>query len=118
MAEYVDGFAFPIAKNRLEEYQKLAKAVGEIWKEHGALEYREYVGDDMQLEGTRSFVDAVATTDDEVVIFGWVAFESRELRDAANQKVATDPRVAELMAGSETGFDPSRMAYGGFASLV
>jgi uncharacterized protein YbaA (DUF1428 family) len=118
MTQYIDGFVFPISRDRLDEYRRLAKAVAEIWKEHGALEYREYVGDDMMLEGTQSFTDLAAASEDEVIVFGWVEFESREARDLANEKVAADPRVADLMSSSDSGFDAKRMAYGGFHSLV
>ncbi len=118
MADYIDGFALPIPRDRLDAYRRVVEAVAEIWKEHGALDYREYVGDDLMLEGTRSFTDLVAATEGEVIVFGWVAFESREARDLANEKVAADPRMAELVDSSNTGFDAKRMAYGGFQSFV
>ena len=118
MAHYIDGFVLPIQRDRLNEYKRLAEAVAEIWKEHGALDYREYVGDDLYLEGTRSFTDLVAATEDETIVFGWVVFDSREARDLANEKVAADPRVVELMESSNSGFDAERMAYGGFQSFV
>jgi uncharacterized protein YbaA (DUF1428 family) len=118
MAQYIDGFAYPISRAHLDEYRQLVEAVSAIWKEHGALDYREFVGDDMSLPGTRSFTDLVSASEDEVIIFGWVEFESREARDVTNKKVATDPRVAELMASSNSGFDAARMAYGGFKSFV
>ncbi len=118
MANYIDGFVLPIPRDRLSDYQAVVEAIAHIWREHGALDYREYVGDDLSLEGTRSFTDAVAATADEAIVFGWVVFESREARDQANSKVAADPRVAELMASSDTGFDAERMVYGGFRSFV
>ena len=118
MAHYIDGFVLPIQRERLNEYKRLAEAVAEIWKEHGALDYREYVGDDLKLEGTRSFTDLVAATEDETIVFGWVIFDSREARDLANEKVAADPRMADLIASSNSGFDAKRMAYGGFQSLI
>lgn len=118
MAHYIDGFVLPIPRDRLSDYKRLVEAVAEIWKEHGALDYREYVGDDMQLEGTRSFTDLMASSEQEAIIFGWVVFESREARDRANEKVATDPRMADLMESSNSGFDAQRMAYGGFKVLV
>ena len=117
MSHYIDGFVFPIRRDRLNEYKRLAEAVAEVWKEHGALDYCEYAGDDMNLEGTRSFTDLVAATEDEIIVFGWVVFDSREARDLANKKVAADPRVADLMASSNSGFDAKRMAYGGFQSF-
>ena len=118
MANYIDGYAFPIRSDHLDEYRRLAEAVAEIWKEHGALEYREYVGDDLIRDGTRSFTDLAAATDGEVIVFGWVEFESRAARDLANEKVAADPRMADLVKSSNAGFDAERMAYGGFQSLV
>lgn len=118
MSNYIDGFVLPVAREHLDDYQLLVKAVAEIWKEHGALDYREYIGDDLILDGTRSFGDVTAASEDEIIIFGWVEFESRAIRDFANEKVAADPRVAELVESSSSGFDAKRMIYGGFQSLV
>jgi uncharacterized protein YbaA (DUF1428 family) len=118
VAHYIDGFVLPVPRNRLDEYRRVVEAAAEIWKEYGALEYREYIGDDLILEGTRSFTDVVAATDGEAIVFGWVVFESREARDSANEKVAADPRMAELIDSSNSGFDAKRMAYGGFQSFV
>ena len=118
MANYIDGFVLPVSRERLDEYKLLVEAVADIWKEHGALEYREYVGDDLMLAGTRSFADLAAATESEVIVFGWVEFESRAARDLANERVAADPRVTDLMKSSNSGFDAERMAYGGFLPLV
>ena len=117
MAHYIDGFVLPISRDRLDEYKRLVEAAAEIWKEHGALDYREYVGDDLILEGTRSFTDLVAATEGEAIVFGWVEFASREARDLANEKVAADPRMVDLINSSNSGFDAERMAYGGFQSF-
>ena len=122
MANYIDGFVLPIPRDRLNEYKHVAESVAEIWKEHGALDYLEYVGDDMNLEGTRSFNDLAAATKDETIVFGWVVFDSREARDLVNEKVEADPRMAELIEPlsdpANPIFDAKRMAYGGFQSLV
>lgn len=118
MAHYIDGFVLPVPRERLDDYKRLAEAVAKIWREHGALEYKEYVGDDLKLEGTRSFPDLLAATPGEAVVFGWVVFDSREARDEANKKVAADPRMAELIDESNAGFDAKRMAYAGFQPLV
>ena len=118
MGHYIDGFVLPIPRDRLSDYKRVVEEVAKIWKEHGAIDYREYVGDDMGLEGTRSFTDLVASTKDEAIVFGWVLFDSREARDLANEKVANDPRMAELIGSSDTGFDAERMAYGGFLPFV
>ena len=119
---YIDGFMLPVPRKHLDEYKRAATAIAAIWKEHGALSYVECVADDEQLEGTRSFREAVGATEDEVVIFGWTVFESRETRDKANKAVPNDPRMTELVAPlvdpSRMIFDASRMVYGGFQSLV
>ena len=122
MPNYVDGFVFPISLEFLEQYKPVASAVAEIYKEHGALDYLEFVGDDLSRDGTRSFTDAVGSTEGETVVFGWIVFESKESRDEVNKKVESDPRmvdlVAPLMNPSNPVFDPTRMAYGGFLPLV
>lgn len=118
MASYIDGFVLPVPRNHLDEYRRMVEAVAVIWKEHGALDYREYIDDDLVLEGTRSFPDLVTATRGEAIVFGWVEFESREARDLANKKVASDPRVADIVNSSNSGFDAKRMAYGGFQAFV
>ncbi|MGX5173884.1 DUF1428 domain-containing protein [Aliikangiella sp. IMCC44653] len=114
MSKYIDGFVFPIAANKLDEYWRLSEAVAEVWKKHGAIEYVEYLGDDMEREGTRSFTDAIKPRADEVIVFGWVVFASREARDIANKKVACDKQMAELIDTFNVEFDANRMLYGGF----
>lgn len=122
MANYIDGFVLPIPKKHLNEYREVAGKVAEIWKEYGALGYFEYVGDDLKLEGTRSFSELVNANEDEAIIFGWVVFPSREIRDRANEKVPTDSRMNDLVAPltdpSRMIFDAGRMVYGGFKPLV
>lgn len=122
MTNYIDGFVLPIPAGKLGKYRNVVDQVAEIWIEHGALRYAEYVIEDPDLDGTRSFVDVAGATGGDRVIFGWVSFESREARDRANELVRTDPRMAELTAPLtlEPGviFDASRMVYGGFERLV
>lgn len=122
MEAYIDGFAFPIANQYLSEYQKIATQVGAIWKEYGAIAYYEFVGDDIVLAGTRSFTDALELKEDELPIFGWVLYPSKEVRDQANKEVPLEPRMAELLEPLSQKdrliFDASRMLYGGFKSLV
>lgn len=118
MPNYIDGFVHSVPRDRLEDYKRLVVKVAEIWKEHGALDYWESVGDDLHLEGTRSFTDVVGAKENECILFGWVIFATREARDLANEKVAADPRMAELMAEADVGFDAERMAYGGFQTFV
>ena len=122
MSNYIDGFVFPISKVHLEEYKSVAEKVAEVWKEHGALAYCEFVGDDMFLDGTRSFPETILAKEDEQVVFGWVIFPSKEVRDAANIKVPLDTRMTDLVAPliqpNRLIFDASRMVYGGFKALV
>ena len=119
---YIDGFVFPVSQTRLPEYRRVAEAVAEIYKQHGALDYREFVGDDMSREGTRPFAETVSANEDETIVFGWIEFDSRESRDRVNQKVESDPRMADLVASvidpEDLIFDANRMAYGGFRVLV
>ena len=122
MTHYIDGFVLPVPRDQLQTYREVVEKVAEIWKEHGALDYSEYVGDESNLEGTRSFTDFVNTKEDEAVIFGWVVFESREARDLVNKRVAADPRMTDLINPLTNTprpiFDAERMVYGGFRSLV
>ena len=119
---YVDGFVFPIARNRLGEYARVAEAVARIYKEHGALDYVEYVGDDMTREGTRPFPELLSASEEETIVFGWIAYDSRATRDLVNEKVESDPRMEELVAPlmdpSALVFDATRMAFGGFRRLI
>lgn len=119
---YIDGFILPVPRIHLDEYRSVAEKVAEVWKEYGALAYFEYVGEDLTLEGTRSFIKTVDAKEDEVIVFGWVVFPSKETRDLANKQVPTDPRMTGLVAPltdpERLIFDASRMVYGGFQSLV
>lgn len=122
MANYIDGFVLPIPQIHLNEYKNVAEKVAEIWKEYGALAYFEYVGEDLKLEGTRSFIEVVDLKKDEVIVFGWVLFPSKKTRDLANKQVPNDPRMTELVTplteSKKLIFDASRMVYGGFQALV
>jgi len=122
MEKYIDGFVLPVPRSRLGDYRRVVNAVAEIWREHGALEYVEFEGDDMNRQGTRPFPDLLSAANDEVIVFGWVVFESREARDVINRKVEEDPRMAELvnplMEPPHPVFDAPRMAYGGFRPLI
>lgn len=122
MTNYIDGFVLPVPRNHLNKYKRVAETVAEIWKEHGALAYFEFVGEDLKLEGTRSFPELVDAKVDEAIIFGWVVFDSREVRDLANERVAADPRMTDLIAPLtdpvKMVFDAKRMVYGGFQPLV
>jgi uncharacterized protein YbaA (DUF1428 family) len=122
MKNYIDGFVLPIPRIYLDEYKKAAEKVAQIWKEYGAIAYFEFVGDDLTLEGTKSFIQTVGAKEDEEIVFGWVVFPSKKIRDLANKEVPSDPRMTELIAPltnpNKLIFDGSRMVYGGFQSLV
>ena len=121
MANYIDGFVFPIQKIHLDEYKKASEKIAEIWKEHGAISYHEFIGDDMYLEGTKSFEATINAKENEVVVFGWVVFPTKEVRDMANKNVPTDSRmnalVSPLIDPNNLIFDARRMVYGGFKPL-
>lgn len=122
MSNYIDGFVFPIQEIHLDEYKKVAEQVAEIWREYGAISYNEFLGDDLYLEGTKSFMESLDAIKGEVIVFGWVVFPSRAIRDMAMKKVPEDPRIAEKIGAlihPEKGiFDPGRMVYGGFKPLI
>ena len=122
ITDYIDGFVLPVPRIYIDEYKKVAEKVADIWKEHGAIAYFEFVGDDMYLKGTRSFIETVDVKEDEEIVFGWVVFPSKEIRDLANKKVPLDPRMTELIVPltnpKKLIFDASRMAYGGFKPLI
>jgi uncharacterized protein YbaA (DUF1428 family) len=106
---YVDGFVIPVPKNKIDAYKAQAKNAGEIWKEHGALDFVEYIGDDVPHGEVTSFPRAVLAKDDEVVVFSWIVYRDRAERDAINAKVMADPRLDRQMP-----FDGKRLIYGGF----
>jgi uncharacterized protein YbaA (DUF1428 family) len=113
---YVDGFVVPVKKENLEAYKALARKAGEIWKEHGALAYVECTGDDVPYGKVTSFPRAVQATDDEIVVFSWIVYASREQRDAINAKVMADDRFKPHMTNMP--FDGKRLVYGGFETFL
>jgi uncharacterized protein YbaA (DUF1428 family) len=118
MARYVDGFVLPVPKRNLDAYRRLARKSGKIWREHGALEYREWVGEDVPRGEVTSFPRSVALKRGETVVFSWIVFKSRAHRDRVNAKVIADPRLADMMDSKTLPFDGKRMVYGGFELLV
>ena len=118
MAQYVDGFVVPLPKQNVDAYRRLARKAGKIWRDHGALEYRECVGDDVKMGKVTSFPQSVKLKPGETVAFSWIVFKSRAQRDRINAKVMKDPRLKEMMVDGAAPFDSKRMIYGGFESLV
>ena len=115
---YVDGYVLPVPKKNLQAYRRMAQNAGRIWREHGAVEFRECVGDDLSVKMGMPFPRTVKVKRGETVMFSWIVFKSRAHRDGVNAKVMKDPRLARMMDPKSMPFDPKRMAYGGFKILV
>ena len=113
---YVDGFVLAVPKQNIEAYKAMARKAGEVWKEHGALAFVECIGDDVPYGELTSFPRAVQAKEDEIVVFSWIVYESREQRDSINAKVMADPRIKGSM--SDMPFDGKRMIYGGFETIL
>jgi uncharacterized protein YbaA (DUF1428 family) len=111
---YVDGFVVPVPKKNLQAYRRMALKAGKIWREHGALEYVECVGDDVKPGKHTSFPQSVKLKPGETVVFSWIVFTSRAQRDRVNAKVMKDPRLASMMNPKTMPFDGKRMFWGGF----
>ena len=118
MARYVDGFVVPVPKRKIDAYRRIARKAGKIWREHGALEYRECVGDDVPMGEVTSFPRSVKVKRGETVVFSWIVYKSRAHRDRVNAKVMSDPRLADMMDPKSMPFDTKRMIYGGFEVVV
>ena len=115
---YVDGFVVPVPKAKLADYKKMAKKAGKVWMDHGALHYVECVADDVKPGKVTSFPQAVKLKPDEVVIFSWIVYPNRKVRDKVNAKVMADPRLAAMMDPKAMPFDGKRMFWGGFKPMV
>ena len=115
---YVDGFILAVPKRNMKAYRSLALKAGKVWREHGALEYRECVGDDTPLGKLTSFPRSVKLKRGEVVVFAWITYKSRKDRDRINALVMADSRLAKLMDPKKPPFDPKRMIWGGFKTFV
>jgi uncharacterized protein YbaA (DUF1428 family) len=113
---YVDGYVLPVPKKHLAAYKSLAAKAGKIWREHGALDYRECVGDDLAVKFGLPFTRLVKPKSAETVVFSWVVFKSRAHRDKVNAKVMADKRLQKMPKTMP--FDVKRMTYGGFKTLV
>ena len=117
--QYVDGFVVPVPKKNLDAYRSLAKKAGKVWRDHGAIEYREFVAEDVKVGKWTSFPRSVKLKPGETVVFSWIVYKSRAHRDRVNKKVMKDPRLEKMMNNpKEMPFDAKRMIYGGFKSLV
>lgn len=115
---YVDGFVIPVPKDKLEAYKKMSLECGVVWKEYGALEFRETVADDAPPGKLTSFPQSVLLEEGEVVVFSWIVYESRAKRDEVNDKVMKDPRLIAYMESNSMPFDGKRLIFGGFEMIV
>jgi uncharacterized protein YbaA (DUF1428 family) len=115
---YVDGFIVPVPKRNLKAYRTMSRKAGKVWREHGALDYKECVADDVKVGKRTSFPRSVKLKSSETVIFSYIVYKSRGERDRVLAKVMKDPRVAKMMNPKAMPFDTRRMIYGGFKVIV
>lgn len=115
---YVDGFVLPVPKKNLTAYRRIAQKAGKLWREHGALDYKECAGDDLNTKMGVPFTKNAKTKSGETVIFAYIVFRSRAHRDRVNAKVMKDPRITGMCDPKKMPFDVKRMVYGGFKVLV
>ncbi len=115
---YVDGFIIAVPKKNLAAYRRMAKTAGSVWREHGALDYRECLADDVKVGKLTSFPRSVKLKRDETVVFAWIEFKSRAHRDRVNAKAMKDPRLAAMMDPKSMPFDGKRLIYGGFKVMI
>ena len=121
---YVDGFVIPIPKKNVQKYRRMATKAGKVWMEHGALEYRECIGDDLVLTDPATgktmapFTKTLKLKPSETAIFAWIVYRNKAHRDRVNRLVMKDPRIATMMDPKEMPFDEKRMNFGGFRTIV
>jgi uncharacterized protein YbaA (DUF1428 family) len=115
---YVDGFVVPLPKKSVSAYRTMARKAGKVWREYGALEFRECLADDVKVGKWTSFPRSVKLKSGETVVFSWILYKSRAHRDRVLAKVMKDPRLAKMMSAKPMPFDAKRMIYGGFKVLV
>ena len=115
---YVDGFVVPVRKRDLAAYRRMAKKAGKVWREHGALEFRESIADDVSWGKRTSFPRSVKQKGGETVVFSYIVYKSRAERDRVNAKAMKDKRLAGMMDPKKLPFDAKRMFWGGFKVMV
>ena len=120
MAGYVDGFVLPLPKKNLNAYRRMAQIAAKVWRDHGALQYVEAVGEDLKVKPGCGvpFPKTIKSKPGETVVFAWIVYKSRAHRDRVNAKVMKDPRLANMMDPKDMPFNVNRMNYGGFKFLV
>ena len=118
MPQYIDGFLLAVPKRKLDAYRDMSKKAGKVWREYGALEYRECVAEDLKAPMCAPFTRAIKPKAGETIVFSWIVYKSRIHRDRVNAKVMKDPRLASMCDPNNMPFDPKRMHYGGFEVFV
>jgi len=101
----------------MQSYRQMSQRAGKVWREHGAVEYRECVGDDLKMKMGVPFPRLAKAKPGEAVVFSWIVYKSRAHRDRVNAKVMKDPRLAKMMK-EPMPFDVKRMSMGGFKVIV
>jgi uncharacterized protein YbaA (DUF1428 family) len=114
---YVDGFVMVVPKKNVAAYKKIARGAGKVWREFGALDYVECVGDDLATKFGRPFPKLAKAGPKDTVVFSWIVYASKGARDRINKKVMKDPRIEKMMKDGMP-FDPKKMSMGGFKVLV
>lgn len=114
---YVDGFVLAVPRSKMKSYRQMSQRAGKVWREHGAVEYRECVGDDLKMKMGVPFPRLAKAKPGEAVVFSWIVYKSRAHRDRVNTKVMKDPRLAKMMK-EPMPFDVKRMSMGGFKVIV
>jgi uncharacterized protein YbaA (DUF1428 family) len=115
---YVDGFVIPVPTKNLKVYRRIAQKFGKVWRDHGALAFRECVADDVKVGKWTSFPRSVKLKRGETVVWSYIVYKSRAHRDRVNAKVMKDPRMTSIMNPKALPFDGKRMIFGGFKVLV
>jgi uncharacterized protein YbaA (DUF1428 family) len=115
---YVDGFVVPVPRKNLKAYRRMAQTAAKVWRDHGALEVRECIADDVKVGKRTSFPRSVKLKPGETVVFSYISYKSRAQRDRINAKVMKDPRLAKMMNPKAMPFDGKRMIFGGFQPFV
>jgi uncharacterized protein YbaA (DUF1428 family) len=118
MAHYIDGFVIPLPKKNVNAYRRMAQKAGKVWRDHGALEFRECVGDDLNIKMGLPFPRGIKIRPGETVLFSYIVYKSRAHRDRVNARVMKDPRLAKMMDPKAMPFDVKRMMHGGFKTIV
>ncbi|MGI8965897.1 MAG: DUF1428 domain-containing protein [Limisphaerales bacterium] len=115
---YVDGFVLPVPKKNIAAYRRMAQKASKIWKEYGAIDYKECVGDDLNVKMGLPFPKGIRSKPGETVVFSYIVYKSRAHRDSVNKKIMKDPRIAAMCDPKNMPFDCKRMIYGGFKTIV